>query len=522
MKVTIKDCLGMPSFRGAKVEAGCQYLDKIITGVSFLALSEAGQMDVDLHQEGEILLAPVGFGKGEGPGQLKLLAEMSKKGTAALVLFPDGQNEQGVAPDLCSQAESCGIPIILLAQENHTIYSQLVNEVMENVLYGDHFANRLISNTIFHLLNFERHSNFQSAVREAAINNNFQLVILSEDFNPVFSVETRHRATIADAIREAIERDVDKSKVYTKIDIKGALTYWGPVRINQEKHYMFIVDNEDSYSPGEITKLAEIVEIAMNMWKYSPVRDAKAEFLKALKRGNRSLAYSLKEEADISGKELYSVFCIEGLEKDSCLKKISAFEKQTNVEVMKLHENEEIFGIVLRPSRAKPGEQNISFYEEIASDQGILFHVTGVDGVEGAADGFQLINETCSLIKGIFPKKNLFSKYELALAGNCIDLFLKNSGVYKNYMDLLSPFKLSAEGKGRQLLETLEIFVLDAGMNTSKTAAMMGIHSNTVQYRLKRIKEILQADMMSTTVMPGLTMALAIERMEKLTKNANN
>lgn len=521
MKVTVRDCLSMASFRGAKVEAGQQYLENPITGVSFLVLNEKQKMNADVHQEGEILLAPADFGNGESQNQLTLLMEMSKKRTAALVLFPNSKGK-AVSSALCTQAESCGIPLILLAQESRPAYSQLVNEVMENLLYGDHFANRLISNTIFHLLNFEKHSNFQSAVREAAINNNFQLVILSEDFNPVFSVETRHRATIADAIREAIERDVDKSKVYTKIDIKGALTYWGPIRINGEKHYMFIVDNEDSYSPGEITKLAEIVEIAMNMWKYSPIRDAKAEFLKALKRGNRSLAYSLKEEANISGKELYSVFCIEGLEKDACFKKISAYEKQTDIEVMKLHENEELFGIILRDVKIKQREECISFYKELGRDGGKIFHVTDVDGIEGAADGFQLINETWTLIKGIFPKKNVFSKYELALAGNCIHLFLKNQGAYKNYMDLLSPFKLLTEGKGRQLLETLEIFVLDAGMNTGKTAAMMGIHSNTVQYRLKRIKEILQADMMSTTVMPGLTIALAIERMEKLTNNASN
>ena len=59
------------------------------------------------------------------------------------------------------------------------------------------------------------------------------------------------------------------------IDVNGVLTYWGPVTINNEKYYMFIVDNEDSYTAGEITKLAEIIELAMGMWKYTPERDAK-------------------------------------------------------------------------------------------------------------------------------------------------------------------------------------------------------------------------------------------------------
>ena len=53
------------------------------------------------------------------------------------------------------------------------------------------FNNSLINNTVFHLLNFEKHSSFPDAVREAAINNDFQLFILSEDFNPVLAIETR-------------------------------------------------------------------------------------------------------------------------------------------------------------------------------------------------------------------------------------------------------------------------------------------------------------------------------------------
>ena len=62
------------------------------------------------------------------------------------------------------------------------------------------FSNSLINNSIFHLLNFEKYSNFQAAAREAAINNNFQLVLFSTDFNTVFSVETKHNTSIEEAV----------------------------------------------------------------------------------------------------------------------------------------------------------------------------------------------------------------------------------------------------------------------------------------------------------------------------------
>ena len=88
----------------------------------------------------------------------------------------------------------------------------------------------------------------------------------------------------------------------------------------------------------------------------------------------------------------------------------------------------------------------------------------------------------------------------------------------KNYLDLLKPFKSAGESKAKQLMETLETFVLDAGLSTAKTSRLMEIHSNTVQYRLKRIKEILGVDITGNTIVPGLMMALAIARIEKMVK----
>lgn len=522
MKVTVKDCLELPVFKNAVVIAGSQGLDNRVSAISFLEAAEPGSVKASMHKKNEMILASSFLEALPEEAQLGILRSVSDGGSAAVVLLASETAPEAFPPNIKALSDELKLPLVLISEEGDVPYADVIDAVMEKVLYGDNFANRLISNTIFHLLNFEKHSNFQSAAREAAINNNFQMVILSEDFNPIFSVETRHQTTIAEAIRAGIERDLDKSAVYTRIDINGALTYWGPVTINGEKHYMFIVDNEDSYSPGEITKLAEILEIAMGMWKYSPVKDAKAEFIKALRRGNKSLAYCLKDEAMEENDEIISVFCISGIERDDCLKKITAFEKRTGYEVLKIHEGDEIYGMILEDAEARTeasGESCTELYQELhISNSVIIFHVTGATGIEGSSDAYQLINEAWPFIRYIFPHQHIFTKYELALASNCINISIRSDSVKKNYMDLIAPFKAAREGKGKQLLETLEIFVLDAGMNTSRTAKMMNIHTNTVQYRLKRIREILQADMMGTTIIPGLTVALAVERIEKITR----
>ncbi|MCF0143965.1 MAG: helix-turn-helix domain-containing protein [Firmicutes bacterium] len=109
----------------------------------------------------------------------------------------------------------------------------------------------------------------------------------------------------------------------------------------------------------------------------------------------------------------------------------------------------------------------------------------------------------------------MFTKYELTLVNNCINIQIQGGFVKKNYTELLEPFKAAGENKGKQLMDTLEAFVLDAGMNSSKTAEIMGVHVNTVQYRLKKINEMLGVEITGNRTIPGLTMALALKRLER-------
>ena len=53
-------------------------------------------------------------------------------------------------------------------------------------------------------------------------------------------------------------------------------------------------------------------------------------------------------------------------------------------------------------------------------------------------------------------------------------------------------------------------------MNSNRTAEFMGVHNNTVQYRLRKANDILGAEMTANRVIPGLTMALALKRLEDI------
>ncbi|MBR6444496.1 MAG: PucR family transcriptional regulator [Firmicutes bacterium] len=525
MKVTLKDCLELSAFSEARVLAGQSGLARDVRNVSVLEATSAEDVKLYKGEKNQLLMTGFFAVRDDVDAQCEIVRQAAADMHAALAVFHVGKVVKKIDERVISTADAEGLPLIEIPYNEDVSCAQAIAQTMAKILYSDNFSNRLISNTIFHLLNFEKYSDFQSAVRQAAISNDFQIVILSEDFNPILQVETRHRVPITDAINTGRERQAEKQSgdFYTLVDVDGVQTYWGPVNIDGEKHFMFIVDNEDSYSAADMTKLAEIIELAMGMWKYTPDRDVKADFIKALIRGNKSLAYSLKDEAGVGTDEIVSVFMGHNIDKGKALKIMDSFEKDEDLHIIRIQEEDETYGLIL-DEKIEEGEGDpeakskcAALFDRLKEEKGVkIFHVTDVDGIEGAGDACRLISESWAFVQNVFPYKKVFTKYEMALVSNCINIQLQGGHVKRNYMKLLDVFKTIGENKGRQLQETLETFVLDAGMNSGRTARIMNIHANTVQYRLKRINELLGVEVTGNRVIPGLTIALALKRLERV------
>lgn len=527
MKVAVNDCLSLECMTPSILAAGRRNVENRVRSVSVM---DAQDPETALNENGvkeQLVLTSFSGLEEKENVRRDIVTALGDAGVAGIVVFHQKNGLTSIGDSVVQAAESTGVPLIVIPESNPSQYSDIIEQVMDKIRYGDNFRNGLINNTVYHLLNFEKHTNFYSALKEAALSNDFQVVLLSKDFNPILTVETRQKVAISDAIRTGKERDVEKSGIYTFIDVNGVLTYWGPISVNGEEYFLFIVDNDDNYSAAEISKLAEIIELAMGMWKYTPERDVKAEFIKALIRDNKSLAYSLKDEIGLDPDRILCVFYAKGIENPQGNGIIADFEKEENVEVMQIADAEETYAIILNKDDSDEKEKVsrkmacLSLFDKLkeGSKSVRIFHATGINGIEGAGDAFRLISETWTFVESVFPYKRVFTKYDLALVSTCIHLQVQGGHARKIYSDLLEPFKREVgENKARQLLDTLETFVLDAGMNSSKTSVFMGIHTNTVQYRLKRINEVLGAEITGNRVIPGLTIALALKRLGRVVK----
>ena len=522
MKINVKDCLNLDAFINCEVLASKESLNRRVRTVSVLDESDLGK-GVDRNGVvDQMVITHFWTSKDDVEAQKNAVRDLGMRGICALVIYLNEDGIKEVSPEVIETAESVELPLIAIKDNGKVTYSMLIEQVMDMILYGENYTDNVLNNTIFHLLDFDKHSTFPAALSEAAYFNKYQVVLMTEEFNTILTVETRHQVKIEDAVQAARQHDVFNSNGFTRVDVDNVITYWGYITIKDKKYILVLADNEDEYSATEMTKLAQTIELAIGMWKYTPERDSRAEFIKSAVRGDASFCYSLVEECGLKGMQFTSVFHIINGNISEIEKKLGEYRKSYDFGLLTTVDGEDLYGIIFDEAGTERGitvkTACLKIFEELKSDnkEERIFHVTGLNTLDSAVEGFKMISRTGKFMQAVFPFKRVFSKYELSMVSDCVFMNISAPGLRKMYMDLLEPFEREVtKNKGRLLLETLSTFVLDAGMNSNKTAEFMNIHNNTVQYRLRKANEILGAEMTANRVIPGLTMALALKRLEE-------
>jgi len=516
MKINVNDCLKLDAFRGSRVlscKSGCS---RRVRSVSVL---DEDDLKMGVERNGirdQMVITHFWSSRDDIDSQRKAVTALGEKEISALVIYLNDKGVKEVAPEVIAAAEEAGLPLITIDDNGSITYSMLIEQVLDKILYGENYTDNILNNTIYHLLNFEKHSNFPAALRE--------VVLMTEEYNTILTVETRHLVKIEDAVQAARKLDAFSMTGFTRVEIEGVITYWGFINIKDSRYILVIVDNEDEYSSAEMSKLAQTIELAIGMWKYTPDRDSRAEFIKSAVRGDISFCHTLLDESGLRGMQFTSAFYIKNAGEDlnTFLDILAAYKKKADFGLLTTTESNEIYGIVYTDGGQEKGIQVknacLEMFDElkmVKKDERI-FHVTGLERLESCVDGFKMINKTARYMEKVFPFKRVFSKYEISMVSDCVYMQSGSQMQRRMYLDLLEPFEREvSQNKGRMLVDTLSTFVLDAGMNSGRTAEFLEIHNNTVQYRLRKANEILGAEMTANRVIPGLTLALALKRLEE-------
>ena len=172
MKININDCLKLDAFRGSRVLSCKDECSRRVRSVSVL---DEYDLDMGVERNGikdQMVITHFWSSRENTGAQKKAVTDLGKKGVSALVVYLNDRGVKEVDPEVVAAAEEVRLPLIVIDDNGSITYSMLIEQVLDKILYGENYADNILNNTIYHLLNFEKHSNFPAALREAALANN--------------------------------------------------------------------------------------------------------------------------------------------------------------------------------------------------------------------------------------------------------------------------------------------------------------------------------------------------------------
>jgi sugar diacid utilization regulator len=153
-------------------------------------------------------------------------------------------------------------------------------------------------------------------------------------------------------------------------------------------------------------------------------------------------------------------------------------------------------------------EEFKNFTDAINSSKVIIFAYFSKAHMIPLSDIYLDFCDATKYLTLIFPYRNGFDSFAVQFALSCAnvikyhDEFFNRSRIYS----LLD--KLTDE----DLLKTLSIYMLDSDMSSSMASKLLYVHTNTIIYRINKIKETLHFTLSDTSEIISLCTALAVRR----------
>ncbi len=141
---------------------------------------------------------------------------------------------------------------------------------------------------------------------------------------------------------------------------------------------------------------------------------------------------------------------------------------------------------------------DIDFQDELLT---FLMQEKSIRGVEIPATDMLQFSENYALIQRelyravrIYPHRFFFAKAHLTFAEHCQNIIESSRDALSKTLSVLHPLRKHDSKYNDSLCSTMGALFLDTTMNTQEAAALLRIHPNTVQYRMRKIKEVLGDD----------------------------
>jgi sugar diacid utilization regulator len=153
-------------------------------------------------------------------------------------------------------------------------------------------------------------------------------------------------------------------------------------------------------------------------------------------------------------------------------------------------------------------DEYTDFTNEIVGSNVIIFSYFSEHRRAALGDIYLDFCKAVETLPLIFPYRNGFDSYSVQFTLSCTHVIQS----HREFFNESRLYSLLDELDNEEMLKTLSIYMLDSNMSSSEAAKLLYVHTNTILYRIHKIKEKLHLTLADTSEINSLCAALAIRR----------
>ncbi|GAK41060.1 PucR family transcriptional regulator ligand-binding domain-containing protein [Paenibacillus urinalis] len=525
MGVTVKEILQLPSFRGAKVLTGHSNVERTVSSLSVLEVSNAdfsSQIVNSVQKEWyaeELVISSLFSIKDSIEKQCETIQYLHDLGEVGLILYYVGIVIPEISVELLKFAESRNFMIICMPENDYTLrYNEVIYEVMEAVVLSQQTINdNFVNESLEKVSLLPEHSrSVEMTLKLLSDRLKANLVLTSSSLDMINRVMWPRNSTldVSRMIREYAPQLTHGRMKAEEVESAGYIEHRSVHQKNGETLFLFVIKENAKLPPKTIDKIGEVVQVAINLWGDKHNEVSEYALVKAIINDEsekmRRLAHQL--HIDVSAIQMMWLVSVQDLSEEKKIREeleeyLAQYYKTAVIQTM-----EHGIVVLLGNCSYKYNEYEIAAeYMEAARYSSSISKIIYAPRMKNTTDVrrmYQLVNQVGKKVHLIYNHRKLYTAAEIRSMKRAIDLSVQGEEVIEEWLSVIAPVLEDSES-----IRTLTTYLLDAKGNLDDCAKLLYVHKNTVKYRIKKISEHIGYDITMNSEFYDVYLACMIYRL---------
>ncbi len=511
MKVTVSECLRLPSLREAVLVGGAKGLERSVSSVSVLEWPEIGMLSEDVLVGNEVIISALIQIKDDVERQCRLLRHLCSMGTSCLIIFYAGIFLPEIDDRLIRVADEISYPLLVMPHNRMDFrYADVITDIVEHIHSKRKQDNYLLTDMMNSIAYLEPN---QISIANA-------LRLLSDRMRCTLLLANRYMESLgAAAWPRSMRWDYDElllrlrnghvTSGTAELELDGRRVYITDRPIDSEVHRrlrLFAIMEDRPPDASLCAQAADVVSLVLNIWSKDSTYEGTDDLIQAVLTDNPERMRVLASRMDIRIGDVHTMWCFSIRRGDGS--ELSPRQRGDTLVMLRrfLLEYYKLAIVDNYGSFLVAFTDDLFFETDCKSLGNDFAQRLGREGFEVRSCVFEQLDNTAQTREAYlrmsdnfdalctaFPHKRTHTGSDIKFIRACRECIAQGEAAVAEKLWPVSRIMSAADGQ--ELAETLGVFLLDAESSMSRAGELLFLHKNTVSYRINKIRRLLSSSL---------------------------